>query len=383
MNTPIANSRPRARDMGITPGRLSPGPHNAITDVTGVRVGHMTLIQGDGPLVPGVGPIRTGATAVLPHSGDLFHEKVVGVVHAINGFGEVTNTHQVAELGVLEGPLMITNTLNVPRVADAVIDWAQDKYPEMGVTTWGISPIVAECSDMYLNDIRGRHVRAEHVFAAIEGATDGPVEEGCVGAGTGMSCYQFKGGVGTSSRLVPAEAGGYTVGVLVVSNFGRRERLTVDGVPVGRLLADWPEPETVEKPPPDAGSIVIILATDAPLSDRQLGRLTRRVAHGLARTGSVATTTSGDFVIAFTTVNRVAHDPPGIAYTMTCIAEDSQIINPLFEAVVEATEEAVLNSLFRAQTMVGRDGHVRYALPLERVVGIMRQFGHAQVRLPG
>jgi D-aminopeptidase len=381
VSTQIANSRPQARIMGIAPGRFSPGPLNAITDVIGVRVGHLTLIQGEGPLVPGVGPIRTGVTAILPHGGDLFLDKVVGVVHTINGFGEVTNAHQVAEMGVLEGPVMITNTLNVPRVADAVIDWIQARNPEMGVTTWGISPIVAECSDMYLNDIRGRHVRAEHVFAAVEGATDGPVEEGNVGAGTGMSCYGFKGGVGTSSRVVPAEAGGYTVGVLVVSNFGSRERLTIDGVPVGRFLVDWPEAETIGLTEPSGGSIVIVLATDAPVSERQLGRLARRVAHGLARTGSYAGTTSGDFVIAFTTANRVAHNAQGVTYPMTCIVETWQTINPLFEAVVEATEEAVLNSLFRAQTMVGRDGHTRYALPLERVAEIMHQFGHSWVNL--
>jgi D-aminopeptidase len=277
---------------------------------------------------------------------------------------------------------MTTNTVNVARVADAVIDWAQTHNPAMGVTTWGVSPIVAECSDMYLNDIRGRHVRAEHVFAAIEGAREGPVEEGCVGAGTGMSCYGFKGGVGTSSRVVPAEVGGYTVGVLVVSNFGNRERLTIDGVPVGHLLVGWPETAAVEPARPQGGSIVIVLATDAPLSERQLGRLAKRVAHGLARTGSFAGTTSGDFVIAFTTANHVTHEGPSLTYPMICITESWQIINPLFEAVVEATEEAVLNSLFRAQTVVGRDNHVRYALPLERVVEIMHQYGHTHVRLP-
>ncbi|GAB4533182.1 MAG: P1 family peptidase [Anaerolineae bacterium] len=375
------NMRPRTRAMGIAPGRLSPGPHNAITDVAGVRVGHVTLIQGEGPLVPGQGPIRTGVTAILPHGGDLFLDKVVGVVHTINGFGEVTNAHQVTELGVLEGPIMITNTLNVPRVADAVIDWALARNPQMGVTTWGISPIVAECSDMYLNDIRGRHVKAEHVLAAIERASDGPVEEGNVGAGTGMSCYGFKGGVGTSSRVVLAGAGRYTVGVLLVSNFGSRERLMIDGVPVGRLLADWLA-ESVEPARPEGGSVVVVLATDAPLSDRQVGRLARRVAHGLARTGSVAGTTSGDFVIAFTTANRVAHQSQSASYPMTCLAESWEIINPFFEAVVEATEEAVLNSLCRAQTLVGRDEHVRHALPLEQVVDIMHRFGHAQVHLP-
>jgi D-aminopeptidase len=381
MKDQITNPRPRARTIGIAPGCLSPGAHNAITDVDGVRVGHVTLVEGEGSLVPGRGPIRTGVTAILPHAGDLFLDKVVGVVHTINGFGEVTNAHQVAEMGVLEGPVMITNTLNVPRVADAVIDWAQDHNPQMGVTTWGISPIVAECSDMYLNDIRGRHVQAEHVLAAIQGATPGSVEEGNVGAGTGMSCYGFKGGVGTSSRLISSDAGEYTIGVLVVSNFGSRERLTINGVPVGRVLADWPA-EPLELTIPQGGSIVIVLATDAPLSERQLGRLAKRATHGLARTGSVAGTTSGDFVIAFTTANKVTHFAQGATYTMTCITETWQTINPLFEAVVEATEEAVLNSLFCAQTMVGRDDHTRHALPLEQVAEIMHQFGHSQVHLP-
>ncbi len=381
MNKPIDSLRPRARDMGIAPGRLPTGPLNAITDVAGVRVGHVTLIEGEGPLVPGIGPIRTGVTAILPHGGDLFLDKVIGVIYTINGFGEVTNAHQVAELGVLEGPIMITNTLNVARVADAVITWAQERNPQMGVTTWGISPIVAECSDMYLNDIRGRHVEAGHVFAAIEAAAEGLVEEGVVGAGTGMSCYGFKGGVGTSSRTVPPDSGGYTVGVLVVSNFGTREWLMIDGVPVGRLLADWPS-EKSEPAAPSGGSIVIILATDAPLSDRQLGRLARRAVHGLARTGSYASTTSGDFVIAFTTANRVAHFARDKTYPMTCMAETWQVINPFFEAVVEATEEAVLNSLFRAHTVVGRDNHVRHALPLDRVVDIIHQFGRSEVYLP-
>lgn len=381
MSTSRTGLRPRARDMGIAPGRLPTGPFNAITDVAGVRVGHVTLIQGEGPLVPGSGPIRTGVTAVLPHAGDLFLDKVVGIIHTINGFGEVTNSQQVQEMGVLEGPIMITNTLNVPRVADAVIDWALACNPGMGVTTWGISPIVAECSDMYLNDIRGRHVHAEHVAAAIEGAASGAVDEGAVGAGTGMSCYGFKGGVGSSSRVVPAEAGDYTVGVLVVSNFGRRERLVIDGVPVGRLLADWTVDEPLEVAAPQGSSIVIVLATDAPLSERQLSRLAQRVGHGLARTGSIAGTTSGDFVIAFTTANRVAHYATGLTYSMTCIAESWQTIDPFFEAVIEATEEAVLNSLFRARTVVGRDGHVRHALPLEHVVDIMHRFGHTQVHL--
>ncbi|MBI3361207.1 MAG: P1 family peptidase, partial [Chloroflexi bacterium] len=279
----MPHSRPRARDLGLAIGTLPTGRWNAITDVPDVRVGHVTLHYGEpGPLIPGLGPVRTGVTAIVPHGGDLFLEKTIGVVHRINGFGEVTNSEQVREMGVIEGPIMLTNTLNVARVADAVIDWAFARDPAMGVTTWGISPVVAECSDMYLNDIRGRHVRAGHVAAAIDGATSGPVAEGAVGGGTGMSCCEFKGGIGTSSRVVPplhlppsggerGREGGFTVGALVMSNFGRREHLIIDGVPVGRELRDWqPHPPTAGASPAryatsrqergSGSSIIIVLA---------------------------------------------------------------------------------------------------------------------------
>src|SRR5919199_1585118 len=232
-------SRPRARELGINIGFLSPGPLNAITDVAGVRVGHTTLIEGEGALVPGQGPIRTGVTAILPHEGNLFFEKVTGAIVRINGFGEVTNSEQVHEMGVLEGPILITNTHNVPRVADAVIDWMFDHNPEMGVTTWGVSPIVAETSDLYLNDIRGRHVHKEHVYHAIETASSGPVPEGALGGGTGMICYGFKGGTGTASRELGEGDSRYTLGVLVQSNFGTRQQFMLDGVPVGRELANY------------------------------------------------------------------------------------------------------------------------------------------------
>src|SRR3989338_296885 len=208
--------RPRARDLGITVGTLPPGPLNALTDVGGVKVGHTTLVRGEGALVPGSGPVRTGVTAILPHPGDLFYDKVAAVVHRLNGFGEVTNSEQVREMGVIDTPILLTGTTNVPRAADALLDWAFARDAAMGITTWSPSPIVAECSDMYLNDVRGRHVDSEHVRAAIEGAASGPVMEGAVGGGTGMSCFEFKGGIGTSSRRVPAEAGGVTVGALVI-----------------------------------------------------------------------------------------------------------------------------------------------------------------------
>lgn len=374
------SDRPRARDLGIQIGALPTGKWNAITDVAGVRVGHTTLVRGEGSLIPGVGPVRTGVTAILPQPGDLFEEKVVAAVHRINGFGEVTNSEQVHEMGVLEGPIMLTGTMNVPRVADAVIDWALARNPAMGVTTWGISPIVAECSDAWLNDLRGRHVNAQHVFAAIEAATSGPVAEGCVGSGTGMSCYEFKGGIGTSSRVIDQSLGGFTVGVLVMSNFGRRTQLRIDGVPVGQALADWPEPAATAAPP-GRSSIIIVLATDAPMDPRQLRRLCVRAGAGLARTGSTYGTTSGDFLIAFSTANRIPHAPKEPSLPIRIVAEDGPVINALFGAVVEATEEAILNSLFKATTMVGRDGHTRYALPIEATLAILGRHGREVNRL--
>lgn len=384
--------RVRAREIGLTIGSLPAGPLNAITDVTGVRVGHTTLVWGQGPLVPGAGPVRTGVTAVLPHGADLFHEKVAACVHRLNGFGEVTNSEQVREMGVIETPILLTGTQNVPRVADAVLDWAFGRDPEMCVTTWGPSPVVAECSDMFLSDARGRHVRAEHVFAAIEGATSGPVAEGGVGGGTGMSCCEFKGGIGTSSRVIPMEAGGFTLGALVMTNFGRREHLRIDGVPVGRELKDWkPAPPSAPKPDELGSSIIMLLATDAPLDPRQLERLCVRAGAGLARTGGLLSTSSGDFVIAFSTTNRVPHFPAGPVIAQRSVAESllsgqewpaTPAINHLLQAAMEATEEAILNSMFAAETMVGRDGFVRHALPIEETVRIMNRHGHPEVSLP-
>ncbi len=385
------NNRTRARGIGLTIGTLPPGPLNAITDVAGVRVGHVTLIEGEGPLVPGAGPVRTGVTAILPHAGDLFREKVAACVHRLNGFGEVTNADQVREMGVIESPILLTGTTNVPRVADAALDWAFARDPEIGVTTWNPSPLVAECSDMYLNDARGRHVHTEHVIAAIEGAAGGPVAEGGVGGGTGMSCCEFKGGIGTSSRSLPAEAGAYTVGVLVMSNFGRREHLLIGGAPVGGELKDWEPPSPVVEPRPGAAvpdrygsSIIVILATDAPLDPRELERVSVRAGAGLARTGGLYSTSSGDFVIAFSTANRVPHFPPAPRLQHGLVAESllegqswpaGPAINYLFQAAIEATEEAILNSMFAAETMVGRDNHVRHALPIEETARILREYG--------
>ncbi len=378
-------TRPRARDVGLIIGRLPTGRHNALTDVDGVLVGHVTLIEGEGPLVPGVGPIRTGVTAVRPHPGDVHREKVAGGVLRLNGFGEVTNADQVREMGVIESPILLTGTQNVPRVADAALTWAFERDPEVGVHTWAPSPIVAECSDMLLNDVRGRHVNRQHVIAAIDGAKSGPVAEGGVGGGTGMSCCEFKGGIGTSSRVLPAEGGGFTLGVLVMSNFGRREHLIVDGAPVGRELADWNPPPPTEPGPDQSGSsIIIVLATDAPLNARQLERVSARAGAGLARTGGMFSTSSGDFVIAFSTSNRVPHNPPAAVVEQRVVAESllagqawpaSAAINYLFQAAIEATEEAILNSMFAAETLTGRDGHTRHAIPIEETTAILRRYG--------
>jgi D-aminopeptidase len=374
-------NRPRARDLGIKIGRLEAGRYNAITDVAGVRVGHVTLIEGQGKHVPGKGPIRTGVTAILPHGGDLFLDKVTGAVLRLNGFGEVTNAEQIHEMGFIEGPIMLTNTWNVPRVADAVIDWYVARNSAMGVTTWGISPVVAETSDMFLNDIVGRHVTREHVFRAIDSAKEGAVEEGAVGGGTGMTCYDFKSGIGTASRKLPDKLGGYTVGILVQSNFGWRPQLRIDGVPVGLELIDYkPLRRTSDTPPEmkrdiDSGSIIVVLATDAPCSTRILARLAMRAQNGLARTGSHTGNTSGDFVIAFSTTRRKQHFNDRLTYTFEQVVEEGDLINHLFWSVVEATEEAVFNSLFKSDTMTGIDDRVAPGLPIEETVALMKKYG--------
>jgi D-aminopeptidase len=375
---------------------MATGQWNAITDVSGVRVGQVTLIEGDGPLVPGKGPVRTGVTVIMPHEGNLFREKVPGAIHVINGFGKCMGQEQVDELGNLEGPIALTGTMNVGLVTDAIVAYGVRENPDIGVRTSTINPVVGECSDMYLNDMQGRHVREHHVLAAIDAASSGPVEEGAVGAGTGMSMFGFKGGIGTSSRVTPDALGGWTVGVLVLANYGRRDQLRIDGVPVGEALSrdsglgnreassrsdasDAPE-SRIPSPAPDdteRGSIMMIVATDAPLLDRGLKRLARRAGIGLARTGSIAGNGSGDYVIAFSASEkvRVAHEPAGLTQTVEIVVEDGPAIDALFQATVEATEEAILNALFKATTMTGRDGNTREALPLEPVREIMRAHG--------
>jgi D-aminopeptidase len=378
--TQQTNQRPRVRDSGIIVGVLSPGPLNAITDVQGVLVGHTTIIRQEN--------IRTGVTAVLPHNGNLFREKVPGAVFVGNGFGKLMGSTQVNELGEIETPILLTSTLSVPRVADALIDYMLGLPGNEDVQS--VNPLVAETNDGYLNDIRGRHITRDEVVAAIKNAKTGLVEEGAVGAGTGTVAFGFKGGIGTASRKLPVGLGGFTVGVLVQSNFGGI--LTIDGVPVGRELGQYYLKDQLDHAkqlenqtgPIQAvqngadGSIIIVIATDAPVDARNLGRMAARAMMGLAKTGSAGSNGSGDYAIAFSTSSdvriRTMANPVerNSARSTKTLPNDS--MSPLFLAVIEATEEAIYNSMFRANTMTGR-GRTVNALPLERTLEILRQHG--------
>jgi D-aminopeptidase len=357
----------RLRDFGVTPGDLPTGTQNSITDVPGVRVGHVTLIEGEGPLVVGQGPVRTGVTAIVPHAGNLYREKVSAAVSTFNGFGKATGFEQIRERGVIETPIVLTNTLNIWRAADAVASYMLRANPDIGITTGTLSPVVGECNDGFLNDLQGRHVGAEHVWQAIETASGDPVAEGCVGAGTGTACYQFKGGIGSASRRIPAHD--FTVGALVQTNMGSRAELRVLGAPIGQQL------ESELLPQPGAGSLMIVLATDAPLSSRQLARLARRAWLGVGRTGATGHDMSGDFAIAFSTARRTPHVPSADLDQRIVLHENRPIIDQLFQAVVEAVEEAILNALTAATTMTGRDGNTLHALPHDVLARWLRQYG--------
>jgi D-aminopeptidase len=361
--------RPRARDAGVMVGVLPTGQLNTITDVAGVMIGHTTLIRGDN--------VRTGVTAILPHSGNLFREKVPGAVFIGNAFGKLVGSTQVNELGEIETPIMLTSTLNVPRVADATIDYMLALPGNEDVQS--INPLVGETNDGFLNDIRGRHVGRDEVFAAIKNARGGSVEEGAVGAGTGTVAFGFKGGIGTSSRKLPASLGGYTVGVLVQSNFGGI--LRINGAPVGRELGKYYLKEELSPTNlslsnnPD-GSIIIVIATDAPIDHRNLQRLAARSMMGLARTGAAGSNGSGDYAIAFSTAPelRIRNLPNTRNQKSNVTLLSNEGMSPLFLAVIEATEEAIYNSLFRATTMTGR-GHTVESLPLDRTLEILRRYG--------
>jgi D-aminopeptidase len=367
-----AETRLRARDLGIVVGRYPTGPLNAITDVAGVKVGQVTLIRGEGALKPGEGPVRTGVTVIVPRE-NVWDQKVPAGAFVLNGTGEMTGMAWIAEAGFLEYPIALTNTLNVPRVANGVMSWMLKRYPGIGITDDTLTPVVAECDDSRLNDIQGRHVTEEHVIKALDEAKSGPVAEGTVGAGTGMVSYGFKGGIGTSSRRLAPDEGGYTVGVLVNANHGRREELLVGGVPVGKLYEqaaasseNIPRRPAASLPMPvQEGSIIVIIATDAPLDSRQLTRLGKRAVLGLARTGSTARHGSGDFMLAFSTGNSIPHYSSERTFLITRFADTH--LNPLFAATVEATEEAILNALTMATSVVGRDNRRVEALSLSRL----------------
>ena len=350
------------RAYGIKIGVLQPDKWNAITDVPGVEVGQKTLIEGD--------DVRTGVTVVLPYAGNIFQQKVPAAVYVGNGFGKLTGTTEIAELGNIETPIVLTNTLSVPTAADALIDYTFSFPANQKVLS--VNPVVGETNDGYLNDIRGRHVTKQDVLDAIASAKGGKVEEGDVGAGTGTVAFGFKGGIGTSSRKLSANLGGYTVGVLVQTNFGGV--LSVDGVPIGKALHKYYLSDKLNDSPD--GSCMIVVATDAPLSSRNLKRLAKRAILGLARTGGIESNGSGDYVIAFSTSNavRVAYQSNQSTRQMTVLRNDA--MSPLFMATVEATEEAIINSLFHAKTMTGRDGHKVEALPVDKVLHIMQQHGY-------
>jgi L-aminopeptidase/D-esterase-like protein len=378
----------RARDLGIPLGG-QPGTLDAITDVPGVEVGHTTLISGQGRLVVGRGPVRTGVTAVWPR-GKAEAAPVFAATHVLNGNGEMTGTHWVNESGLLYGPLLLTNTASVGTVRDAIIAWGLKRGRSFELSL----PVIAETWDGILNDIDGFHVKQAHVFQALDSASGGPVAEGAVGGGTGMACHGFKGGIGTASRKLPERQGGYTVGVLVQCNYGKRRQLTVAGVPVGEEITDLQSCTTSDRPPSNPliqnmpactkqgaslpsypegmGSIIVVVATDAPLLPHQLERIARRVPLGIAKMGGIGEDGSGDLFLAFSTQATLPTTPGAVATVSTL---DNERMNPLFEATVQATQEAILNAMLAADTMTGVDGIRVFALPHDRLMDAMKKYG--------
>jgi L-aminopeptidase/D-esterase-like protein len=366
-STAFAQTKPRARELGI-PFEGTPGPLDAITDVRGVEVGHTTIVNGNGRLVVGRGPVRTGVTVVHPR-GKNNPDPVFGAWFTLNGNGEMTGTTWLQESGILEGPIAITNTHSVGVVRDAILQW---QVSRPGLQPWGL-PVVAETWDGRLNDINGFHVKPEHVLAALDGATSGPVAEGNVGGGTGMVCHGFKGGIGTASRQLAPAAGGYTVGVLVQCNYGLRQHLRIAGVPVGQEIPDLlPGPARNGAQEEETGSIIVVVATDAPLLPHQLKRLATRVSLGVGRMGGYGGNSSGDIFIAFSTANARVSSDTGVARVEML---PNARANPLFYATVQATEEAIINALLAAETMTGIDDVRVYALPVDRLRGAMAKYG--------
>jgi D-aminopeptidase len=388
-----AESRPasgRARDFGIFIGRGRPGAFNAITDVAGVRVGHTTLISGDGPLLVGSGPVRTGVTVVIPHDGNVWEEPLFAGFHRLNGNGELSGLHWIAEAGLLKTVIGLTNTHSVGVVRDALVA-AEIAGRTPGRLFWSM-PVVGETWDGALSDVNGLHVKAEHVAQALIAASAGPVAEGNVGGGTGMVCHGFKGGIGTASRIVDEEVGGYVVGVLAQANHGDRSRLEIAGVPVGEIIDETavPIPEAPEEGSPSSsgagGSIIIVVATDAPLLPGQCARLAQRAGLGVARLGGLGENWSGDLFLAFSTANRGMpaadyRQPSPLTHSVSVLS--NAYIDPLFAAVVEATEEAIVNALLAAETMVGRDGVTAWRLEPTSLVDVLRAVDRLDGRTAG
>jgi D-aminopeptidase len=373
-----SEQRHRARELGLPLGRFRPGRWNALTDVEGIQVGHSTIIRGAGPLRRGRGPVRTGVTAILPNERNVFEDRVIGGGFVLNGAGEVSGMTQLMEWGLVETPIFLTNTLSVGQVSDAAVEWMVEEYPGIGDEHDVLIPLVGECDDSWLNDVAGRHVKAENVREALNTASNGPVPEGSVGGGTGMICCDFKAGIGTSSRKLPPALGGYTVGVLVMNNFGRMGDLRVAGMPVGRLLE--PSFQGVAKRTVSYGSIIAVLATDAPLNSHQLGRVSKRVGLGIGRAGSIAAHGSGEIVLAFSTANKIPRTTQKLVYHLRVLVD--QRLNPIYEAAIEATEEAILNSLCMARDMDGANGNFAPALPLAAVKQILERSPFKTVERP-
>ncbi len=358
----------RLRDFGIALGHYPTGPENALTDVPGVRVGHTTLIQGDGPLVPGKGPVRTGVTAIVP-SDNIFDQRVIANGFVLNGAGEVSGMTQLTEWGLLETPILLTNTMSVGKVSDATIKWMTRRHPGIGTDFDVLIPIVGECDDSFLNDAVGRHIRSEHVYRAIESASAGRVAEGSVGAGTGMITCDFKGGIGTSSRRITIDEITYTLGTLVLTNFGVAKNLRIDGVPVGEVLE--PDFRDVIKRMYSYGSIICVVATDAPMLPVQLGRVCKRASLGIGRSGSYAAHGSGEIVVGFSTANKVPRVAARMRTQIDVLLDTA--MNGFYEAVVECTEEAIANALFQGGDMTGQSGHFAPGLPAARAAEIIKR----------
>lgn len=362
--------RCRLRDLGVSIGRYQTGKFNAITDVKGVKVGHTTLIQGQGKMTSKKsGPVRTGVTAIIP-SDNIFHECLTGGAFILNGAGELSGLTQVVEWGTIESPILLTNTLSVGICADALINHMTETLPGIGVEHDVIIPLVGECDDSWLNNITGNHLKAEHVVNAIKSAKSGPVEEGNVGGGTGMITCDFKGGIGTSSRKLPSQMGGYTVGVLVMSNFGERHSLRIDGIPVGKILQE--KFKNVGARVDNYGSIIVVIATDCPLSSHQLNRLCKRAALGIGRAGSYAAHGSGEILLAFSTSNKIPRDTQKHPHKIRVIPDKR--MNPLYEAVVDTTEEAIINALCAGESMYGLNNRFSPGLPLDDVKAIIEEY---------